>query len=118
MIQISRYSGTSVEGRHDLRRNSAGGDHAWRHRVRPMAMVAALAALLGGVVLFGSNNATSRQLSQPMKNAEALRAALIARLDIRLVGDASANLPGASIIELHQRRAIDELQTWNQSAPV
>jgi len=35
----------------------------------PMAMVAALAALLGGIVVFGS----------------------IGRLDIRLVGDASAN---------------------------
>jgi hypothetical protein len=57
----------------------------------PMAMVAALAALLGGVVVFGSNNSTSRQLSQSMKDAEALRAALIGRLDIRLVGDASAN---------------------------
>jgi hypothetical protein len=49
----------------------------------PMAMVAALAALLGGVVVFGSNNSTSHQLSQSMKNAEALRAALIGRLDIR-----------------------------------
>jgi hypothetical protein len=57
----------------------------------PMAMVAALAALLGGVVVFGSNNSTSHELSQSMKNAEALRAALIGRLDIRLVGDASAN---------------------------
>jgi hypothetical protein len=57
----------------------------------PMAMVAALAALLGGIVVFGSNNSTSHQLSQSMKNAEALRAALIGRLDIRLVGDASAN---------------------------
>ena len=57
----------------------------------PMAMVAALAALLGGVVVFGSNNSTSRQLSQSMKDAEALRAALIGRLDIRLVEDVSAN---------------------------
>ena len=57
-------------------------------------MVAALAALLGGGVVVGSNNATLRQFSQSMKNAEALRAVLIARLDIRLVGDASANRPG------------------------
>jgi hypothetical protein len=56
-----------------------------------MAMVAALAALLGGIVVFGSNNSTSHQLSQSMKNAEALRATLIGRLDIRLVGDASAS---------------------------
>jgi len=53
-------------------------------------MVAGLAALLGGVVVFGSNSSTSNQLAETMKNAEALRAALIGRLDIRLVHDASA----------------------------
>jgi hypothetical protein len=56
----------------------------------PMAMVAGLAALLGGVVVFGSNVSTSNQLAETMRNAEALRAALIGRLDIRLVHDASA----------------------------
>jgi hypothetical protein len=57
----------------------------------PMAMVAGLAALLGGVVVFGSNRSTANQLSESMRNAEALRAALIGRLDIRLIGDVSAN---------------------------
>jgi hypothetical protein len=57
----------------------------------PMAMVAGLAALLGGVVVFGSNTSTANQLSESMRNAEALRAALIGRLDIRLVEDTSAN---------------------------
>jgi hypothetical protein len=55
----------------------------------PMAMVAGLAALLGGVVVFGSNASTSNQLAETMQNAEAQRAALIGRLDIRLVHDAS-----------------------------
>jgi hypothetical protein len=56
----------------------------------PMAMVAGLAALLGGVVVFGSNISTSNQMTEYIRNAEALRAALIGRLDIRLVEDASA----------------------------
>jgi hypothetical protein len=58
----------------------------------PTAMTAALAALLGGVVVFGSNSSTSNQLAESMRNAEALRAALIGRLDIRLVHDASTTL--------------------------
>jgi hypothetical protein len=57
----------------------------------PMVMVAGLAALLGGVVVFGSNTSTANQLSESMRSAEALRAALIGRLDIRLVEDAPAN---------------------------
>ncbi len=56
----------------------------------PMAMVAGMAALLGGIVMFGSNSSTSNQLAESMRNAEAQRAALIGRLDIRLVHDASA----------------------------
>ena len=56
----------------------------------PMVMVAGLAALLGGVVVFGSNTSTANQLSESMRSADAQRAALIGRLDIRLVEDASA----------------------------
>jgi hypothetical protein len=54
----------------------------------PMVMVAGLAALLGGVVVFGSNTSTANQLSESMRSAEAQRAALIGQLDIRLVEDA------------------------------
>ena len=57
----------------------------------PMVMVAGLAALLGGVVIFGSNTSTANQLSESMRSAEALRAALIGRFDIRLLEDAPAN---------------------------
>ena len=57
----------------------------------PMVMVASLAALLGGVVVFGSNTSTANQLSESMRSAEAQRAALIGQLDIRLVEDAHAN---------------------------
>jgi hypothetical protein len=54
----------------------------------PMVMVADLATLLGGVVVFGSNTSTVNQLSESMRSAEAQRAALIGQLDIRLVEDA------------------------------
>jgi hypothetical protein len=56
----------------------------------PMAMVAGFAALLGGVVVFGSNTSTADQLAESLRNAEALRKALIGGLDIRLVRDPSA----------------------------
>ena len=59
--------------------------------VDPMVMVTGLATLLGGVVVFGSNASTANQLSESMRSAEAQRAALIGRLDIRLVEDAPAN---------------------------
>jgi hypothetical protein len=57
----------------------------------PMVMVAGLAALLGGIVVFGSNTSTANQLSETIKSAEAQRAALIGRLKVRLVDDAPAN---------------------------
>jgi hypothetical protein len=51
----------------------------------PVVMIAGLAALLGGVVVFGSHTSTANQLSESMRSAEAQRTALIGRLDIRLV---------------------------------
>jgi hypothetical protein len=56
-----------------------------------MVMVGGLAALVGGVVVFGSNTSTANQLSESMRSAEAQRAALIGQLDIRLVEDPPAN---------------------------
>jgi hypothetical protein len=57
----------------------------------PMVMVAGLAGLLGGVVVFGSNTSTANQLSESMRSAEALRVTLIGRHDVRPVEDAPAN---------------------------
>jgi len=54
----------------------------------PMLMVAGLAALLGSIVVFGSNTSTANQLLESMRSAEAQRAALIDRLNICLVEDA------------------------------
>jgi hypothetical protein len=58
----------------------------------PMALVGGVAALLGGIVLYGSNASTSEELTKSLQNAEARRAALIGRLDIRLVHDAPPTL--------------------------
>jgi hypothetical protein len=51
----------------------------------PVAMIAALAAVIGGIVVFGSNTGTSEQAAAALKHAEALRTALIDRINPRLV---------------------------------
>ena len=43
----------------------------------PLAMTAAMAAGLGGIVTLGSNNATAKEAAAQMAEAEAARAALI-----------------------------------------
>ena len=53
----------------------------------PLAMVAAIAAVIGGTVMFGSNTATAKEISASVTEAEALRAKLIAGLELRVVGD-------------------------------
>ena len=58
----------------------------------PMAMLAGVAALLGGIVLYGSNASTSENLTKTLRESEARRAALIGRLDIRVVHDAPPTL--------------------------
>jgi hypothetical protein len=58
----------------------------------PMAMLGGVAALLGGIVVYGSNASTSDELTKSLRDAEARRAALIGRLDIRLVHDAPPTL--------------------------
>jgi hypothetical protein len=51
------------------------------------------AALLGGIVLLGSNRSTSDQALAKMREAEAARTALIDRLELRSVGDGSGRHP-------------------------
>jgi hypothetical protein len=58
----------------------------------PMVLIGGVAALLGGVVIYGSNASTSDELTKSMRDAEARRAALISGLDIRLVHDAPPTL--------------------------
>jgi len=51
----------------------------------PMVLTASVAALLGGIVLFGSNTATSKQAAAKMKEADARRAELIDGLELQVV---------------------------------
>ena len=53
----------------------------------PTVMIGAVAAVIGGTVVCGSNKSTLKQSTTAMKAAEARRAELISRLDLRVVGD-------------------------------
>jgi len=52
----------------------------------PLAIVVAIAAILGGIVGFGSNVSTARQETQAIEAAMAARADLIGKLDLREIG--------------------------------
>jgi hypothetical protein len=56
-------------------------------RPDPLVLIAAIAGVLGGIVLFGSNNSTAKQKSAALRAAEAERADLIGKIDLRLVAD-------------------------------
>lgn len=53
----------------------------------PAAMLCSIAAIIGGIVGFGSNTSTARQQAAAMRAAEAQRAELIGNIDFRVVGD-------------------------------
>lgn len=59
----------------------------WIIPFNPTAFVAALAALLGGIVLLGSNTTTWAQTEADLHAAEAMRAELIGRIELRVVGE-------------------------------
>ena len=48
-------------------------------------LTAAMAAFLGGIVLFGSNTSTAKQALAEIKQAERARAELIDRLELRVI---------------------------------
>jgi hypothetical protein len=53
----------------------------------PTIMIGAIAAAIGGTVVFGSNMSTLKQAVTNVKAAEAHRTELIGRMDLRVVGD-------------------------------
>ena len=57
-----------------------------------VAALGSIAAVLGGIVSLGSNVSTLRQTTDAISAAEALRADLISRIDLRVVGDAPMKL--------------------------
>ena len=52
-----------------------------------VAAIGSIAAVLGGIVLLGSNVSTLQQTMAAISAAEALRSDLISRIDLRVVGD-------------------------------
>lgn len=58
----------------------------------PAGAFAALTAVIGGVVLLGSNSTTWSQLETERFQRETERAELIGRLQLRLVGDERTTL--------------------------
>ena len=56
--------------------------------VRPSWMIASLAAIIGGIVVLGSNDRTMQEAQAEMADAESERAELIGRIDLHVVGDA------------------------------
>lgn len=56
-------------------------------RLDAVTVMAAGAALLGGIVLSGSNRSTTREVEAELAEAEAERAALIGSIDLRVVSE-------------------------------
>jgi hypothetical protein len=54
-------------------------------RFDPVAMIGAIAVVIGGTVVFGSNTSTLKQSAVAIQNAEALRAELIGKINLRVV---------------------------------
>jgi hypothetical protein len=53
----------------------------------PSAVITAVAAMIGGVVLFGSTTTSAKETSAAMRATEAQRAELIGRMQLRVVGE-------------------------------
>lgn len=56
-------------------------------RPDPALLAGGAAAVLGGIVMFGSNNSTAKEAADELTALEAARSALIAELDLHLVAE-------------------------------
>jgi hypothetical protein len=56
-------------------------------RAEPIGLIGALAAVIGGTVVFGSNTSTLKEAASAIKFAEVRRSELIGRLDLQTLGD-------------------------------
>ncbi|HEV7408377.1 MAG TPA: hypothetical protein VGO01_07830 [Bradyrhizobium sp.] len=56
-----------------------------------VAAIGSIAVVLGGIVSLGSNVSTLRQTMAAISAAEARRSELIGRIDLRVVGERTAN---------------------------
>jgi hypothetical protein len=52
-----------------------------------VAVTVAIASMIGGTVVFGSNTSTRKQMEAAKQSAEAARAELISQIDLRAIGD-------------------------------
>ena len=56
-------------------------------RLDPTMLIASIAAVIGGIVLLGSNSRTSDDATAALRTAEARRAELIGAIDLQLVAE-------------------------------
>ena len=61
----------------------------------PGVMIGSIAAVIGGTVVFGSSTSTLKQTTAAIKAAEAHRAELISKMDLRVVADGSRTINGS-----------------------
>jgi hypothetical protein len=59
-------------------------------RADPAAVIAALAGVVGGIVLIGANRSTAAQTAGALRRAEAERAELIGRIPLQVAGSGEA----------------------------
>src|SRR5262249_2322291 len=72
----------------------------------PTVLIGAIAAVIGGTVVFGSNTSTLKQTMTDMKAAEAHRTELISRMDLKVVGDGGSRTEPGGINRVGWRGAI------------
>jgi hypothetical protein len=65
----------------------------------PTALIGAMAAVIGGTVVYGSNSGTWAQTAAALQAAEALRAELIKRISFRVIPGGKTNGSGLHLLQ-------------------